>query len=217
MLKIDKVTGNIADSDAETYYVIYHDQYGGAWRTDAILASSSDDTNAVRLQDALRALPNEVLDAVTVTKRTIGTAYCTRSLDGQQHLPAEAGHGNTFENACASAGTLAKITPDAQAIELDISFANSPGQSGVQFLLQVVIDAQPDGSYPVSKGFTTSSTASVVEKYQAPETDAYGRSVDIISEAAECSDRGLANAETGLCECFDGFRGRACEVQEALA
>jgi hypothetical protein len=38
---------------------------------------------------------------------------------------------------------------------------------------------------------------------------------DTLSELAECSDRGLDNGD-GECECFDGFRGLACEEQEAL-
>jgi EGF-like domain len=35
-------------------------------------------------------------------------------------------------------------------------------------------------------------------------------------ENAECSNRGQCNRDTGLCECFTGFYGVACQVQTSL-
>jgi hypothetical protein len=43
----------------------------------------------------------------------------------------------------------------------------------------------------------------------------YNSNLGNLSELAECSDRGLDDGE-GQCECFDGFRGMACEEQEAI-
>ena len=43
----------------------------------------------------------------------------------------------------------------------------------------------------------------------------YNANLGNLSELAECSDRGLDDGD-GQCECFDGFRGLACEEQEAL-
>jgi hypothetical protein len=34
---------------------------------------------------------------------------------------------------------------------------------------------------------------------------------------AQCSNRGLCNNEEGLCECFAGYTGDACEIQASLA
>jgi hypothetical protein len=34
---------------------------------------------------------------------------------------------------------------------------------------------------------------------------------------AQCSNRGLCNTEEGLCECFAGYTGDACEIQASLA
>lgn len=36
------------------------------------------------------------------------------------------------------------------------------------------------------------------------------------TESNECSDRGLCNRETGICECFAQYTGDACELQDAL-
>jgi len=37
------------------------------------------------------------------------------------------------------------------------------------------------------------------------------------SEKTECSDRGVCEPETGLCNCFSGYTGLACEKQNALS
>merc|ERR1712167_100290 len=57
----------------EEFVMVYHDPYGGVWRTDGIVASTSDIIAASRVEDALRALPNEVLEGVTVKARTSDT------------------------------------------------------------------------------------------------------------------------------------------------
>jgi len=43
----------------------------------------------------------------------------------------------------------------------------------------------------------------------------YNDNLGNLSELSDCSDRGLDNGD-GECECFDGYRGLACEEQEAL-
>jgi hypothetical protein len=199
--------GAISGSSTATFFMIYYDQYGGVWRTDSILVGDDEDVNAARIQEALRQLPNQVLEDIVVTKRTVGTtAYCTRAEDGMQHIPSAEGHGT--ENSCASQGNLASNTA-GNRVDVDIAFADKPGQTGVQFLFELVTSAQGDGSYPVSAGWTTTAS-NIYEMYRAEDNGD-----DVVSELAECSDRGLDNGE-GECECFDGFRGLACEEQEAL-
>ena len=34
---------------------------------------------------------------------------------------------------------------------------------------------------------------------------------------AECSNRGICDSETGICECFSGYTGQACDQMNALA
>merc|ERR1711924_485860 len=69
----------------------------GVWRTDGIVASTSDIIAASRVQDALRALPNEVLEGVSVKARTSSTvSLCTRFYDGVQHL---GGYSETTDGA----------------------------------------------------------------------------------------------------------------------
>merc|ERR1711988_1282367 len=150
----------------EQFIMIYHDPYGGIWRTDAIDATSDDNILGSRVQDALRALPNEVLEGVKVTAATAN-------------------------------------------MDFQIEFADKPGQTGVQYLFEVDKTTRSAGSFPVSAGITTASSAvSVAEIY-------YNENLGNLSELAECSDRGLDDGE-GQCECFEGYRGLACEELEAL-
>ena len=37
------------------------------------------------------------------------------------------------------------------------------------------------------------------------------------TEDRECSDRGTCETESGLCKCFAGYTGHACETQNALS
>merc|ERR1711907_470102 len=117
--------------------------------------------------------------------------------DGAQHIPSAGGHGTA--NTCDSFSTTDVNVATAETMDFLVTFNDRPGQTGVQFLLE---DDATAGGLIVN----------VVEAITAT-----GSSPDIgtISELAECSDRGLDNGD-GECECFDGFRGLACEEQEAL-
>merc|ERR1712070_1062034 len=72
----------------EQFLMVYHDPYGGIWRTDAIDGTTNDNIAASRVQDALRALPNEVLEGVKVTGTASTPSICHRFDDGVRHLSA---------------------------------------------------------------------------------------------------------------------------------
>merc|ERR1711908_76882 len=115
------------------------------------------------------------------------------------------------------------VAASANAMDFLVTFADKPGQTGTQFLFEVNTEVSADGAYPKSKGFnpaaaglTVTGKTVVADVHEViAGTTAAGPSLGAISELAECSDRGLDNGD-GECECFDGFRGLACEEQEAL-
>merc|ERR1711868_193853 len=98
----------------------------------------------------LRALPNEVLEGVTVKAATA---------DGNKGI-------------LAASDTTGDFT---------VEFADKPGQTGVQYLLEVDIDAAGAGSYPVSAGGATSVTVVEIN---------YNDNLGNLSELSDCSDRG---------------------------
>jgi len=196
----------------QTFVMIYHDPYGGVWRSQSIDASSSDTTVAENVQSALRGIPNNVLEGVSVSASTGTKSTCHRQFDGVQHI---AGHrqdnpgvhrdANGRRNLCAVTGSL---TASTNAMDFAVTFAQTPGQTGVQYLFEVDHTKKPDGSYPVSFGISAGNSGlfTVAE---------FSQTIDTLSELAECSDRGLDTGD-GECDCFDGFAGLACELQEAL-
>jgi hypothetical protein len=197
----------------EEFLMVYHDPYGGVWRTDGIAATTNDIVAASRVEDALRALPNDVLEGVTVKARTADAVnLCTRFFDGVQHLGGytETADGN-FKNSKLSTNfceTTYTLSTAANKMDFTIEFADKPGQTGVQYLMEVDVNARGAGSFPVSGGISGTPSYSVAEMN-------FNTNLGNLSELAECSDRGLDDGD-GACECFDGFRGLACEEQEAL-
>jgi len=198
---------------SQEFIMVYHDPYGGIWRSSAIDGTDDDDMVSSRVQNALRTLPNEVLDGVKVTGTASTPTICHRFSDGLQHYGAatqyHVGHGKDAKyraNFCKNEGEY--LAPASNDMDFTIEFNKLPGQTGVQYLFEVDISKRGAGSYPLSAGITGSTSYSVAEI-------SYNHDIGNISELAECSDRGLDDGE-GQCECFDGFRGLACQMQEAL-
>merc|ERR1711918_79416 len=152
---------------------------------------------ASRVQDALRALPNEVLEGVSVKARTSSTvSLCTRFYDGVQHL---GGYSETTDGAFKNS----KMTTNYCETTYQLATATNK----MDFTIEFAINKRGAGSFPVSGGITGGA-------YSVAEMN-FNTNLGNLSELAECSDRGLDDGD-GACECFDGFRGLACEEQEAL-
>lgn len=209
---------------AEQFFLRFYDQYGGTWVTNTITVSGdAADTQGTADHDAeiaadvqyqLQNLPNGVLSDVTVVaNEAANNKICHRYHDGVQHISAydETTDGNYKNskgttNFCEGYDAAAFAKGDT-VVDLLVTFGNVAGQTGVQYLLEVDTVAQGAGAYPLSLG----SAAGTVTVGEVNYNDNLGN----LSELATCSDRGLDDGE-GQCECFEGYRGLACEEQEAL-
>merc|ERR1719324_2066562 len=131
--------GGVTTNDE--FFIIYHDPYGGVWRTDGIAASSDDAVVAARVKSALQALPNEVLEGVDVDPVATSSGFkaCNRPSDGAQHIPSAGGHGTA--NTCTSFSTADVNVATAERMDFLVTFNDRPGQTGVQFLLEVIATA----------------------------------------------------------------------------
>ena len=58
-------------------------------------------------------------------------------------------------------------------------------------------------------------TSATIYKFYPPTLASTGTTG--YNYVAECSNRGLCDSETGICECFAGYTGNACEVVNSLA
>jgi len=184
-----------APSSGDQFFVTYYDPYGGMWNTTTQTVTTSVNDDATALQNALRSLPMRVLDDVTVS------GYNS---------------GSTLANGYHEDGSAK--TQVTNAFEFIVAFQGTTGTSGTQHLFEVEARPTPAGAFPLSAGLFTgksenlygTSFAMVSKEGQSGMT-----SLDR-SELQTCSNRGVCDAITGQCACFSGFRGLACEFQEAL-
>lgn len=97
-------------------------------------------------------------------------------------------------------------TAAAGNLDFQVTFS-SDANSGDQEMMGVSIaGCALDGCQPVYTGVTSSgtTTASVAETTKGTE------------ENEECSRRGACNKESGLCECYQGYYGEACQFQTII-
>merc|ERR1719375_3087258 len=196
-----------ADFAGDEFFIIYHDPYGGVWRADGIAGSGDDTVVAARVQSALQALPNEVLEGVSVVAATAGVIECARPVDGAQHIPSNGGHGtaNSCTNFCpfntlTSSPTACAVenAPLVYTMDFQVTFADKPGQTGVQNLLEVVATAHKGtstgavgGAFPMSEGVTSTEAVfgglrvSVVESMTGTVPAAAGNGVPDVGNVSE--------------------------------
>jgi len=176
-------------------FLTYHDPYGNAWTTERIafgtFALQADTCKAIEV--ALRRLPNNVLNTVSVT-----------DVSGYQEF--------TRKSKTSDEGTLgAAITGGGLGGTSTIclvTFKPEPGTTGYQNLLECDISVHnADGQHPKTLGDPT-GVCSVIEV----STDA----VRPLTELVECANRGQCDGATGMCKCYTGHMGLACQKQEAL-
>jgi len=190
-----------ADETGAEIFLTYYDPYGESWTTGAISTTgdfaNNQATVCAAIQTALRRLPNRVLDTVTVAAHATDLFVYTRTAGSDVNT---AGVGVTT--------TLSEI--HASHWRCAVTFPSTPGTTGKQHLLGCTYSAHSTiGMQPVSTG--GGATCLVGEMSTASGVVAHK-----LTELATCSNRGVCNSATGVCACFPGHKGLACEKQEAL-
>jgi len=103
------------------------------------------------------------------------------------------------------------VTSSGAATSGDLSFTitfTSGHTPGDQAPLVVNYDAcVTAGCQPVLTGLTATNTLTVTVAEATKGTE----------ELNECSNRGKCNLDTGVCKCFAGYYGEACEMQTIIA
>merc|ERR1711998_403059 len=153
---------------------------------------TQDYSLAKRVESALEALPNNVIENVEVS--------------------VEYGVGLTPAQTAAD---------DHGALTVRVTFLENSGNiptMGVRYCWaygDAETDVQcnhPDGSFADASGNTKDPLGNeVTAKLTITETVAGSK------DNAECSNRGLCDYSTGLCKCFTGYTDFDCSIQNSLA
>jgi hypothetical protein len=153
---------------------------------------TQDYSLAKRVESALEALPNNVIENVEVS--------------------VEYGVGLTPAQTAAD---------DYGALTVRVTFLENSGNiptMGVRYCWaygDAETDVQcnhPDGSFADASGNTKDPLGNeVTAKLTITETVAGSK------DNAECSNRGLCDYSTGLCKCFTGYTDFDCSIQNSLA
>ncbi|KAE8998519.1 hypothetical protein PR001_g19300 [Phytophthora rubi] len=237
--QFDMVQAVVLTKPGGTGYLTFYDPYGNAYTTEKItfagsgatFAASDDDNSCAAIQTALRRLPNNVLNTVSV-----------------QPAARFYGFTRTDPTSPTGTGTTTKVFNDDNTgtlpydgtgvqdkIICEIQFLAEPGTTGYQNLLDCNVLAHNDagGQHPMTAGITgaDATTCKVYEVYPVDviitDSNSDGSVLDQqidddtkvyrpLTELVECSGRGSCDYSTGTCTCFAGHMGLACESQEAL-
>lgn len=221
----------IAGTFPGDFFLTYYDPYGKAYTTDRIptgaaMSPAGDATTCANIQTALRRLPNNVLNTVSVSVAT--RFYSFARTDPNERVYGYGAIGKVFNDDGVNS-----LNDGANQIATicEIEFTSEPGTTGYQnfFDCNVAVHNAP-GQHPITAGLGSSATCSVYEVYPVDmsvvdaNTDhipdnqiATGTIVQRpLTELSECSGRGTCAYDTGTCQCFSGHMGLACQKQEAL-
>lgn len=90
-------------------------------------------------------------------------------------------------------------------VDITVEFTDGHN-TGRQSLLEVYSKSEcSDGAQPLFESVVAAGDVScAVERLSKPEEDNY-------KEHVTCANRGICDQSTGLCNCFDGFFGDACD------
>jgi hypothetical protein len=174
------------------YTLTFTDLYGGEWTTRPLTLPPTSTFHA-EVEAALKQLPNSVVESVT----------CINDVDGDtnQDNSLVASNANI-----AAYGYMARCT------------FTGDQNAGVQNLIKINTGGcNRAGCTPLYTGLDTSTTGGTRSGVLDVTNNAiYSSETSPWKEAKVCSEHGLCDTETGLCECFSGYFDEDCSKQTVL-
>jgi len=221
MTEAIKIKGSArTTANGETYDFLAADATDGP----AAGAAATGHAVAVQIQNALEALPNKVVPNVQVeyrpsTANILSLRYYTVSfLENSGNIP-------TLNVAYSFTDTVSS----AKVMSSNAECETAGGSAGEMSTMKCVpyfgraTTVQKDFATTALVGSNGSATATIFDHSRAKSaaigggspTATYG--TDGTKENVECSNRGICDYGSGMCQCFTGFTNRDCSHQNSLA
>jgi len=177
---------------------------------------------AVRIQDALEALPNNVVPNVQVEYRphdgdVLKKRYYTISfLENTGNIP-------NLNVAYSFTDTVSNANVVSSNAECETTGGTGEASSNLKCMpyFGTATAAQRTNALANISASVGTATATIRDHTESMSTGLgagstkYG--LDGTKENVECSNRGICDYSSGICQCFTGFTNRDCSVQNSLA
>jgi hypothetical protein len=157
------------------------------------------------------------LFGASFTTRPINIDSADDSADIQSALQALP--NSMFESVTVTAESTLKAGGTVDGYIYLVQYPNLPHNHGVQNLIEVNIGGcNRAGCTPLYTGLTDASNENGISTLVEDVTGlVHCAGGSCHKESAECSEHGLCDRNAGICECFPGFIGNACEEQLPIA
>lgn len=158
-------------------------------------AVNSHSVFAEAIEDALVALPNQVIDDVYVS---VSKRYYTTAIDATDNFNTTL--QEYFNIDVEFRGTAVQGPQNLLMVQADsCGVGCTPQLTGIHLQEYVVTDSTALGATGVAELWSD------IDQLQSSDFNSY-----------ECGRRGKCDYTTGICGCFTGYTGESCNVQTAL-
>lgn len=192
------INTGLTNAKDDEFILVYTDgNTGKKWKTWAISATAP---TAIFIEEALEALPNFAVPSITVTEIVPAGGAVTG--------------GFIFEITFSDS-----VNTGVQTLEVELTGCPVDGCSVVYQGIQSDLDGTRGETIGSGARIYTASDGVAGEiKFTSDGSTikATVTAVDGTTELARCSNRGSCDTEAGLCECYEGYSGPACNIQIAI-
>jgi hypothetical protein len=173
---------------------------------DPMTVASSLDGQHWNLTVSTSAAPTRAEIHLDITSLETGATVSSRPIDIVSGSAADI-TDVLYDTGIIKSVTSTHVSPSNTEWSFEFILVNPLRLGGIRVRWEddcVVAGCQPLKQSSLPVGVKTAGSATIVAQ------------PDSLAESAVCANRGVCDAASGDCQCFEGFYGRSCEMQTVL-